>query len=105
MVYGVQLTVAYSSANRRDAARSAAVTRAAPKPRWGADEVVVAALDEGTNGLAIEWRFANRADADDLFDFVAARTPAPVAGSRLVEHECTHDEGRNACRILRTRAW
>lgn len=106
MVHCIQITIAYSTAARRDQARTAISSRVTGKGRWGTPEILASApVDIGPNGLTIEWRFPNQADAADLYDFMLTRTPAPIAGSLMIQHTCPHDEARNACTITRTKTW
>ena len=108
MVYGVTALLAFSSATRRDSVRDAITTRIVGRPRWSVDEIEAAANRIGPNGLRVCLRFVSRADADDLkarVESFSTGQRTPLAGSWLLVHDCTHDEGTNECTVVASRTW
>ena len=108
MVYGVKLAAAFSTAARRDAVLADIQTRIASRPRWDVTTVEPRAFRFGAFGLYADMRFVTRADADDLkarVESFASGARAPLAGSSLVVHDCTHDEGTNSCAVVARRDW
>ena len=108
MVYGLQGSLAFSSAARRDAVLSDMQTRISSKPRWDVDVLQVASGRQGVNAITVSLRFTVRADADDLSARVqsfATGQRAPLPGSWLTVHDCTHDEGTDDCVIVARRDW
>ncbi len=100
MVYCVEFRGAFSTAARRDAVLADIQGRIAGRGRRQADEVVAARslVDEAigwTNGLAFSLRFVAPGDQADVAARVqefATGARAPLAGSRLTVHDCSHDE-------------
>lgn len=109
MVYGLNAVLAFSSSARRDAVQDAVVTRIDSRPRWSVDVIVADANRIGPNGLTVALRFVSRADADDLqarIESFAAGPRAPLPGSHLTVHTCTHDEEAPApCVVVAERTW
>ena len=102
------IRAAFSSAARRNAVLSDIETRVASKQRWDVDVLVAAPSRLGANGLYVELRFVSSADADDLRSRVesfATGVRTPLAGSYLIVHNCTHDEGANECSVVASRTW
>lgn len=110
MVYCVQVLAAFSTAARRDTVLADIEARIAGKPRWSVDLLEAGDLRPrlGQHGFRVELRFVSRVDADDLrarIEGFATGSRAPLAGSYLVLHDCTHDEGRNVCLVIARKDW
>ena len=108
MVYCVQAQLAFSSASRRDQILGDVTSRITGKPRWDVDTLQAESFRFGVNGIRVELRFTSRADADDLMSRVqsfATGARAPLAGSWLSIHDCSHDEGTNSCGSVVRREW
>lgn len=108
MVYGVTALLAFSTAARRDTVMDGILGRLPGRTRWGVDEVVAVDCRLGANALRVTLRYTSQADADDLkarVESLATGARAPLAGSWLVLHTCTHDEGTNDCVVVARRDW
>lgn len=107
MVYCLQAALAFNTATRRNNVKTAIETRIDGRERWDVDRVESMALRAGANGLVVELRFIARADQEDLDSRMAQLFPAnpPLAGSWMRLHDCSHDEGTNACAVMATRTW
>lgn len=102
------LRAAFSSAGRRDTILADIQSRAASKQRWGVDVAVAVPTRMGANGLYAELRFVSSADAEELrarVESFATGVRTPLAGSYLIVHNCTHDEGTDDCAVVATRTW
>lgn len=108
MVYCVQAQLAFSSATRRNNILSDMQTRIANKQRWSVDELYATSFRFGANGIHTVLRFTTPADADDLkarVESIGTGQNAPVAGSWISVHTCSHDEGSNSCSETARRVW
>lgn len=112
MVYCVTLNAAFSSTSRRDAVLGDIQTRIANRARWSVDILRAQSVRLGgvvqANGIYVELRFVSQADADDLkarVETFATGQRAPLAGSTLTVHDCTHDDGTDACAVVASRTW
>jgi hypothetical protein len=108
MVYCVTARLAFSSAARRDAVLADIQTRVTGRPRWGIDVLEAGTLRFGEFGIRAELRFSTRADQEQLrtrIESFATGQRAPLAGSWLTLHDCTHDEGTNGCLVVARRDW
>lgn len=104
----MKITAAFSTAARRDAVLADIQSRISNKSRWDVTIAEPRVFRFGVFGLYAEMRFTVSADAEDLRSRVesfAAGSRAPLAGSSLVVHNCTHDEGSNDCAIVARRDW
>ena len=108
MVYCASAQLAFSTAARRNAVLADAQARIAGKQRWSVDTLTAEPFRFGANGIRVELRFVSRADADDLMARVeafATGVRAPLAGSWLTLHDCSHDEGTDVCTVVGRRDW
>lgn len=110
MVYCVQAQLLFSSAARRDAVLSDMQSRIATKQRWGVETLEAFNFIRSTpvNGISARLRFVTKADADDLkarVENFATGPRAPLAGSWIRVHDCSHDEGTDNCTSIVERTW
>lgn len=115
MVYCVAATLAFTSAARRDAVLADLQSRIEGRPRWGIDVLrastvyLGASKTKNVNGIIASLRFSSRADQEQLKtrpESFATGQRAPVAGSYIALHDCSHDEASPVeCVELARRTW
>lgn len=90
MVYAVRAEIAFSTPQRRNQARTQIDNYLAAHPdRFDANVPINAPLDAGPNGIALDLRFRQRADADQLITSFAGLSQ--IVGGYYVAHDCPHD--------------
>jgi len=96
MVYAAQLYVGFRNTARRDGVLGNLTTKFASVATWGEtviEPVVFRAT--GDPGLMVSVRCTSKADRDQFIaeadSLLGTGTNGPVAGSRLVWHDCDHD--------------
>ena len=100
MVYCLQATLAFSTAGRRNSILSAIENRIVGKTRWGVEVTQAQAVRAGDNGLVADLRFVSQLDQADLRAFIESQATGqntPLTGSRVLLHDCPHDEGVGFC--------
>ena len=109
MVYAIQGLLAFSTVQRRDQVLSDIQSQIATRERWGESTAVAAALDIGANGIVVDLRFISQADQASIkarIDAFATGQRAPLTGSYIDTHDCTHDAANPApCSGVTRRVW
>ncbi len=108
MVFCVQASLAFTSAQRRNQALTQIQNRVAGKQRFGLDVLSATSARLGANALQVEYRFVAEADAVDLRTFAESTLTGqllPLAGSFIRVHSCSHDEATNVCTVTYSRSW
>ena len=109
MIHGIQASLIFATAGRRDNVLAFLQAQIAGRNRWGVEKLNV---DEAPwhppNGLVLEVRFVTQQDADNTWNELTTlsgqRNPEP--GSVAVRHSCDHDaHAPAACTILDTFTW
>jgi hypothetical protein len=95
-VYAITGLLPFQSAGRRDTVLARAQQWLDTHPGlWDAWTLAASVAKDGSAAIAFELRFTSQADRDGMLaDLVAFATGprAPLAGSSLTPHTCTHDE-------------
>lgn len=94
MVYAVQIDLEFATAVVRDTTLLGLQTRIGSKSRFGVLRTDAVTARSGNHGLVVDVRFTARADMEDLkawLEATAVGPNAPLAGSRVRIHECSHD--------------
>jgi hypothetical protein len=108
MVYAIQASLFFPTAQRRDNVLTLIEAQIAGRNRWGVTQLAVSDTVAAPNGLSLEARFATRTEADatwaDLIGLTGQRAPEP--GSTATRHDCPHDQvAGQPCVILETFVW
>lgn len=93
MKYNVSAELYFDTPAKRDTLGNDTVIRIGGKPVWGKTVVNKGQGEDGKPSTGVDVRFNNKADMDDLYDFLKDKmVKVPVLKGVISRHVCTHDE-------------